>query len=111
MYKAVSCWSTPRPGEEEEFEKHYMEVHVPLAVRVPGTARLVLTRTVDGLETEPPAFYRVAEMFFATREQMEAATETPEWAELRADAARMFERFGVTLVTGLGVPEEADVAD
>ncbi|MDX6604675.1 MAG: hypothetical protein QOF23_1184 [Solirubrobacterales bacterium] len=108
MYKAISCWSAPRPGTEEEFEQHYRKVHVPLALRVPNTRRLTLTRTSDGLEAEPPAFYRVAEMFFSDRESLEAAMETPEWEELRADTAGVIERFGVSLVTGLGTPEEAD---
>jgi uncharacterized protein (TIGR02118 family) len=81
---------------------------VPLALRVPNTRRLTLTRTSDGLEAEPPAFYRVAEMFFSDRESLEAAMETPEWEELRADTAGVIERFGVSLVTGLGTPEEAD---
>jgi uncharacterized protein (TIGR02118 family) len=111
MYKAISCWSAPRPGSEEEFEQHYRKVHVPLALRVPNTRRLTLTRTSDGLEEEPPAFYRVAEMFFSDRESMEAAMKTPEWTELRADAAEVIERFGVSLVTGLGTPEEAAEAD
>ena len=108
MYKAISCWSAPRPGTEDEFERHYRKVHVPLALRVPNTRRLTLTRTADGLEAEPPAFYRVAEMFFSDRDSFEAATRTREWEELRADSAEVIERFGVSLITGLGTPQEAE---
>ena len=105
MYKAVSFWSPPRPEDEEEFEDHYMNVHVPLAEDIPGAKRLVLTRTTDGLEG-PPAFYRVAEMWFEDRDAFERATTTSAWATLRADAGRMHERFGVELKTGLGYQRE-----
>lgn len=105
MYKAVSFWSAPKPEDEEEFEDHYDHVHVPLAENIPGARRLVLTRTTDGLEG-PPAFYRVAEMWFEDKDAFARATATPEWAELRADAGRMHERFQVELETGLGYQSE-----
>jgi uncharacterized protein (TIGR02118 family) len=101
MYKAVSFWSPPKPEDEAEFEDYYMNVHVPFAERIPGAVRLLLTRTTDGMEA-PPAFYRVAELWFEDKADLEKATKTPEWAEMRADAAKVHERFGVELKTGLG---------
>jgi uncharacterized protein (TIGR02118 family) len=103
--KAISCWSFPRPGEEAEFERHYWDVHVPLAAAIPGTVSLTLTRTDEGLEDSPPSYYRVAETVFESKAALEAAMRTPQWAALRADAATMHERFGVTLANGLGNPE------
>jgi uncharacterized protein (TIGR02118 family) len=108
-FKAISCWSAPRPGEEEEFERHYWEVHVPLAAAIPGTLSLTLTRTEEGLEGAPPSYYRVAETVFASKEALEAAMRTPQWAALRADAAAMHERFGVTLANGLGTPQPVEL--
>ena len=108
MYKAVSCWSPPSPEDLEAFEEHYWNVHVPLAEKIPGTQKLVLTRTEDGMEA-PPAFYRVAEMGFADRDAFERATQTDEWRELRKDAAGMHERFGVSLDTGLGYERDSDL--
>jgi len=101
MYKAVSFWSFPKLEDEEEFEEYYMNVHVPFAERIPGAKRLVLTRTTDGMEA-PPAFYRVAELWFDDRDAFERATRTPEWGEMRLDAATVHERFKVELKTGLG---------
>lgn len=103
-FKAISCWSFPRPGEEDDFERHYWEVHVPLAAAIPGTVSLTLTRTDEGLEDAAPSYYRVAETVFDGREALEAAMRTPQWEALRADAAVMHERFGVTLANGLGNP-------
>ncbi len=108
-FKAISCWSFPRPGEEEEFERHYWDVHVPLAAAIPGTVSLTLTLTSEGLEDSPPSYYRVAETVFESREALAAAMTTPQWEELRADAAVMHERFGVTLANGLGDPVPVDL--
>jgi uncharacterized protein (TIGR02118 family) len=109
MYKAISCWSAPRPGEEEAFERHYRERHVPLAAAIPGAVSLTLTRTTDGLEDALPSYYRVAETVFESRARMEAAMASEEWAALRADATVMHERFGVTLANGLGTPEPIEL--
>jgi len=103
-FKAISCWSFPRPGEEEDFEHHYWDVHVPLAAAIPGTVSLTLTRTAEGLEDNPPSYYRVAETVFESKDALAAAMGTPQWAALRADAETMHERFGVTLANGLGNP-------
>jgi uncharacterized protein (TIGR02118 family) len=103
-FKAISCWSFPRPDEEEEFERHYWDVHVPLAAAIPGTVSLTLTRTDEGLEDNPSDYYRVAETVFESKAALEAAMRTPQWEALRADAAFMHERFGVDLANGLGNP-------
>ena len=109
-FKAISCWSFPRAGEEEAFERHYWEVHVPLAAALPGTVSLTLTRTEEGLEGAPPSYYRVAETVFESKRALEAAMATPQWAALRADAAVMHERFGVTLANGLGTPQPVELS-
>jgi uncharacterized protein (TIGR02118 family) len=109
-FKAISCWSFPRSGEEEAFERHYWDVHVPLAAAIPGTVSLTLTRTDEGLEGAPPSYYRVAETVFESKEDLEEAMRTPQWAALRADAAVMHERFGVTLANGLGMPRAVELS-
>lgn len=108
-FKAISCWSFPRPGEEEEFERHYWDVHVPLAAAIPGTVSLTLIRTDEGLEGAAPSYYRVAETVFESKADLERAMRTPQWAALRADAAEMHARFGVTLQNGLGTPEPVEL--
>jgi uncharacterized protein (TIGR02118 family) len=102
VYRAISTWSFPKPEQIEDFEHYYLNVHAPFAARVPGALKLVLTRTTDGLETTPSAFYRAVEMWFADRAAFAAATRTVEWEETRKDAAYVQERFQVSLTTGLG---------
>lgn len=102
LYKLFATWSAPREEDVDEFEKHYREVHVPAAARVPHLRRIVLTRTDSGLEGAESAFYRVAEMSFDSPEDLAKSAESPEWQAMRADAGGMVERFGVRLSVGVG---------
>lgn len=102
VYKVVSFWSAPKPEDEEEFETYYTEIHARFAARVPGTLNLILTRTSDLFEITPSAFYRVAEMWYESKEAYDAATQTREWAEMRVDGGYVHDRFGCTLTSGLG---------
>jgi uncharacterized protein (TIGR02118 family) len=105
VFKLIACWSPPRPADVAAFEKHYREVHAPLATRVPHLQRIVLTRTDLGLEGGAPAFHRVAEMFFESPEALAQSAHSAAWAAMRADAGQMIERFGVSLQVAMGHEE------
>lgn len=109
MFTAFSTWSAPHRGMEDEFEEHYRSTHVPLAQQVPNAIALTLMRTAAGLPGEPSAFYRAVVMSFEDEAAFEAATRSPQWEALRADTASMIERFGVTLLTGMGEPETVEL--
>jgi uncharacterized protein (TIGR02118 family) len=106
MYKIVATWSAPKIADVDAFESHYRDVHVPLAARVPELRRLVLTRTVDGLEGGVPAFYRVAELHFDDADGLHRSSQSEAWQAMRADAGKMIERFGVSLSVAMGWEEE-----
>ena len=108
MYKLIATWRDIRPEDEAAFEKHYREVHGPLAARVPGLARITLTRTSDGLEGGGSSFHRVAEMAFESPEAMERSSESDAWAAMRQDAGEMVERFDAKLEVGIGWEQNAD---
>lgn len=111
MYKLIACWSAPRPEDEAAFEKHYRDLHVPVAATAPNLRRLVATRTdgglEGGLEGGASAFYRVAELVFDSKSDLEASEHSEAWTAMRADAGIMVERFGVSL--GVGVGDEVQV--
>ena len=106
MYVVVAFWGAPGDSDVDEFEKYYFDVHVPLARRVPGLKRLTLTRTEAGLEGAKPAFYRVAELYFESREALERSEKSPQWTAMREDAAKMIERFKVSLTASSGAADE-----
>jgi uncharacterized protein (DUF1330 family) len=69
----------------------------------------MLIRTAAALPGEESAFYRAVVMSFEDRAAFETAIGSPQWEALRADTASMIERFGVTLLTGMGEPETVEL--
>jgi uncharacterized protein (TIGR02118 family) len=106
MYKIVALWGAPKNSDVEAFEKYYRGVHVPLARKVPGLKKLVLTRTDAGLEGAKSAFYRVAELYFENRRALAKSEKSPQWQAMREDGRKMVERFKVSLTASQGVAKE-----
>jgi len=87
------------PKSPDEFEKYYESTHLPLAGKIKGVDRLELTKFISAPDGGKPAFYRMAELYFATQAQMEQSLGS---AELQAAVAD-FENFatgGVTVLIG-----------
>ncbi len=81
MIKAVSLFKL-RPGvTPEQFEKHYMEVHVPLATQIPGIRRY----TIGEAKGKNRPYYRVAELYFDDWESMKAGFGSPQGKAVIAD--------------------------
>lgn len=95
-FKIVGYWSAPAdPARIEEFERDYIENHVPVAMRLPGLLRLGTLKVADGWQGGTPEHYRIVEAEFESREACEAAFSTPEFAAMRADRQRMIDTYGV----------------
>ena len=95
MIKIVGYWTAPPADQVEAFEHDYMTNHVPKAARLPGLRRLVTTRVTDGWQGATPEHYRIVEAEFDSREVLEAAFGTPEFAAMRADRQRLIDTYGV----------------
>ena len=69
----------------------------------------ICVRGVDGSleQVEIGSYPQASEA--ESEEALAAAMQTPQWQALRADAAAMHERFGVTLANGLGTPHQVDL--
>jgi uncharacterized protein (TIGR02118 family) len=106
MYTLYAVWSKPAEEVREAFEAHYNNTHAPLASSVPNLRRFLTTCASDGLAGSDPAFYRVAEMSFDSKEALEEAEETEQWAKVRADAGSMIERFEVTMSVAMGYTDQ-----
>ena len=106
VYTLYAIWSKPLDSDIDAFENHYTGLHAPLAAKVPNLRRFLTTRTSEGLAGSEPAFYRVAEMSFQSQEALVAAEQSPQWADVREDAASMIEQFGVTMSVALGFTDQ-----
>ena len=87
------------PARPEAFESYYRGTHLPLAAQMKGVARLELTKFGAGPDGGKPAFYRMAEVYFATQAQMEQTLGSPEGQATVTDLA-VFATGGVTILVG-----------
>jgi len=87
------------PTNAEAFEEHYRNTHLPLAAKLTGAARLELTKFVAGPDGGKPAFYRMAEVYFQGKAQMEQALGSPAGKATVADISQLA-TGGATIVIG-----------
>jgi len=89
---AVKCvaFLTRRPGlSVEDFQRHWLERHAPLANALPGLRRYVQSHTRRSAyeSGRTPAYDGVALAWFDSVDAMRAAGTTPEFARVLADSA------------------------
>jgi len=72
------------PADPAAFEDHYFNVHVPLAMRLPGLRRYEVNASrVIGIAGNAP--YRAAVLYFDDLAAMRTAFDTPVGRECAAD--------------------------
>lgn len=84
------------PADAEQFEKHYTQVHMPLASTLPGLRRFT-TSHPRGLGTEAPYF--VAELWFDGTDALKTVLKSPEMAETGA-VAQTFDVASTVMFSG-----------
>jgi uncharacterized protein (TIGR02118 family) len=92
MVKLVALYK--KPAEVEDFDKHFNEVHLPLIRKFPGLRRLEVTR-ITGAPIGETKFHAMAEMYFDTREAVDAALASQEGKAVARDLLS----FAAPLVT------------
>lgn len=76
-----------QPEDPAAFDKYYRDHHLPIVVRWPRIKRIVISKGQPG-----DGIYQIAELYFESREEMEAALRSPERA-LAAEDAKKLPRF------------------
>jgi uncharacterized protein (TIGR02118 family) len=104
MYKLFAVWS--EPDDVPGFERHYLDVHAPLAASIPGLQKMVLTRTTDALGEGPSPFHRITELWFEDEAALAVGAASAEGQATIADAEAIQERFGATLASTGGTSGE-----
>lgn len=75
MVKLVALYK--KAADVAAFEKHYTEIHTPLAKKMPGLRRMEVCR-FTGSPGGEARFYLMAEMYFDDKPAMLAALGSPE---------------------------------
>lgn len=97
MFKVTVLYG--HPVNPEAFEEYYAKTHMPIARRMRGVARFELTRFTSAPDGGRPAFYRMAELHFASQKELEDTMGSSEGQAAVADLAK-FATGGVTVLIG-----------
>jgi uncharacterized protein (TIGR02118 family) len=89
------------PEDVEAFDKHYDDVHAPLATKLPGLQRFTISRPGPDQEGNKPTYHLIAVLDWADEASFQAATGSPEMEAALADLPN-FAGAGVTILTGPG---------
>jgi uncharacterized protein (TIGR02118 family) len=76
------------PTDVSAFERHYREVHIPLAKKLAGLRRYTLSRNASAVRGEEP-HYRIAEFDWDDMASLRRAFESPEGRAVSEDVANL----------------------
>jgi uncharacterized protein (TIGR02118 family) len=97
MIKATVLYG--HPADADAFEAYYATTHLPLVAKTAGILRSELTRFLPNPDGTAPAYYRMAELYFAGPAEMQQALLSPEGQAMAADLAH-FATGGVSILFG-----------
>ena len=77
----------PVPTNVEEFERLYLQEHVPMAVnKLSGKTKIVASKALSSAQGGPAPFYRIAEIHFPSLAALQASAASEGAKETLANA-------------------------
>jgi uncharacterized protein (TIGR02118 family) len=86
MYKLTVAYGLP--ADPEAFDRHYRDVHIPLAKQIPGIAHWTITKCDPTPDGAPASSYLVAELWGRDRASLLGAFATPQGVAAAQDVSR-----------------------
>jgi uncharacterized protein (TIGR02118 family) len=83
-----------QPEDPIGFERHYRDVHIPIALQIPGLRRYTLSRNIAPIRGDNP-YYLVAELDFDDLDSLRAAFASPEGQDTANDVAELAKHASV----------------
>ncbi|HEY7009540.1 MAG TPA: EthD family reductase [Jatrophihabitantaceae bacterium] len=78
-----------QPTDADAFDEHYLDVHVGLVHKVPGLQRFEGARIGAAADGGEQTYFRIAELWFADQQAMQAALGSDEGKATAADYQRI----------------------
>jgi uncharacterized protein (TIGR02118 family) len=82
------------PEDADAFDKHYNEIHIPLAKRMPGLLRYTVSRNLS----KKAPYYLIAELDWEDMDALRAAGASEIGAEAAADVQKFVTAGSSTLI-------------
>jgi uncharacterized protein (TIGR02118 family) len=95
MVKLVVCYGTPE--DPADFDRHYIETHVPLVHPIPGLKRFEHGKVLGTPDGAPAPYYYMAQLWFDSPADLQAGMGSAEGEAAGADVGT-FATGGVTLM-------------
>ena len=73
------------PTDPEAFDRHYREVHIPIAKKMTGLRKWTIGKVTTTPDGSPSPFYYVADLYMESKEEFEALLASPEGQAAVAD--------------------------
>jgi len=83
MARLVVMYKTPK--DADAFDRHYFDVHVPLAKKIPGLRKYEISQGPVVTPTGPSGFYLIATLYFDDMAAIQGAFASPEGQAAAAD--------------------------
>jgi len=74
-----------KPADVAAFEKHYFETHIPLAKKIPGLRRYMMSQGPITVLAGPPDVHLIGTVYFDDLETMKRGFASPEGQAAGAD--------------------------
>jgi uncharacterized protein (TIGR02118 family) len=87
------------PDDPEAFENYYNSTHAALAAKMKGVSRMEVTKFESAPDGSPIEFYRMAELYFPSMEDMQKTLDSPEGKAALADVNN-FATGGISAIIG-----------
>jgi uncharacterized protein (TIGR02118 family) len=71
--------------DPKTFDEHYRNVHIPMAEKIPGVRKIVVSK-VKGVAVGKANYYQVVEVYYDNIETLKKADESKEAKEALKDA-------------------------
>ena len=73
------------PDDPDAFDRHYLQTHMPLVASIPGLERAETGRFEAALDGSENPYYRMAELYFADQQAVQAGFASAEGQATAAD--------------------------
>jgi uncharacterized protein (TIGR02118 family) len=83
MARMLVIYRTPK--DVEAFDRHYFEIHVPLAKKIPGLRKYEISRGHVTAVAGPPDVYLIGTLYFDDLDAIKKAFASPEGQAAAAD--------------------------
>ena len=92
MFKLIILLNKKESISNADFAKHLLDVHAPLAKKMPGLRKYVVNVVQKPPNREEPEIHGVVELWFDDRETMKKAFSSPEGEVTQRDAENFASR-------------------